>query len=353
MGDVYDAMNRSRRGPAPAASDDRPVDPGSTDPTVADAASQPEASNDDAPSLPIDAVNARPLAEEDPQTSANLSRREPGWRGSVAQAADKLTDATGAADDPDEPVAMEPDPTLAGGQDPDARKNGYNPAIIVHHDRGSVITEQYRAIRTQVLARCRTKRLQAFVVTSATPSEGKSVTTFNLGVAFTELREKKTLIIEADLRRPSFGRLLGRELTPGLIQHLRGEEKSFRSCVYPTVYDNLFVLPAGGDDHMGSTELLSSDSMARTLQEARDQFDYIFIDTPPVITVTDACILGTMVDEVFMVIRLHHTAVDAVDRAKRLLKASNCEPSGVILTHVEPRSSPYMSKYAYRYKYRR
>ena len=85
--------------------------------------------------------------------------------------------------------------------------------------------------------------------------------------------------------------------------------------------------------------------MGQLIDRLRDRYDHIFIDTPPVITVTDACILGAMCDETLLVVRLNKTATEAVDRAKRLLRASNCEVSGVILTHMQY----HIPRYLYRY----
>lgn len=229
--------------------------------------------------------------------------------------------------------------------------NGYAPDLVVHHDRGSLITEQYRAVRTQILARARSRKIQTHVVTSSAPGEGKSVTTMNLGVAMSEMRNEHTVLIEGDLRRPSFHKLLSREaLTPGLSQYLRGEAE-VDDVLHPTVYDNLHLIPAGSAELTSSTELLSSPRLAVLLDRLRDRFDHIFVDSPPVVSVTDACILGAMCDETLLVVRLHKTPTSVVDRAKRLLRAANCEVAGVVLTHLETRLPRYLYRYD-RYAYK-
>jgi capsular exopolysaccharide synthesis family protein len=323
MGDVFDAMNRSKkeRGdqPAPPPSGAAPAD-------------------DSAPALPK--VDARSLASEEPApvrftapavVHRTVSDAMTKTRGGTAVEAGKSTN-----DQLTPPTAFHRDPSL----------NAYAAEVIVHHDRGSVITEQYRAIRTQILARARNRRLQTHVVTSATPEEGKSVTTINLGMAFSELRNQKTLIIEADLRRPSFGRLFNRTSSPGLIHLLRGEVDELDKAMHPTVYDNLFYIPAGDRDQTASTELLSSPRMAQVLDRLKDRFEHIFIDTPPVVTVTDAAILGAICDETLLVVRLHRTPAEVVDRAKRLLRAANCDLAGVILTHAQQLANQYAYRYA-------
>ncbi|NJL31010.1 MAG: CpsD/CapB family tyrosine-protein kinase, partial [Phycisphaerales bacterium] len=218
---------------------------------------------------------------------------------------------------------------------------------VVHHDRGSIVTEQYRAVRTQILARCKNRRLQIHVLTSAAPGEGKTISTLNLGMAFSEIRNQKTLLLEADLRRPTFATYFGRPSNPGLTEYLRHQTDDIDAIVHDTVYDNLQYIAAGEGDPMKSTELLSSPRMLQLLDRLRDRYDFIFIDTPPVVTVTDPCILGSIADQTILVVRLNKTASQVVDRAKRLLRASNCEVAGVILTHL----SPDLSRYGYRYTY--
>jgi len=332
MGDVFDAMNRAKR--------DRGEQPQSNEITGFPAAPNtptPQPGGDTHPALPIDEVrdppNA-PLHGEPPETSLKRPEED------LPQPS--ITDPMDA-DSVDVDVPLTADQSEDNGHD--ASLNGYSAKIVVHHDRGSAITEQYRAIRTQILARSRNRRLQTHVITSSVPGEGKSVTTANLGVSFSELRNQQTLLIEADLRRPSFQMLFDRECTPGLLQLLRGDITDIDQAIHQTVYDNLQFMPAGGRDPTHSTELLSSPRMAQILDRLKDHYDHIFIDTPPVVTVTDAAILAGLCDQTMMVVRLHKTPVDMVDRAKRLLHANNCNVSGVILTHLYM----YLPRYVYRY----
>jgi len=328
MGDVFDAMNRSQK--ERESSGQSPPKP---DPLGR------EQADDSRPALPIDQI--APSARSSDGPSPVTFSAPPVVERSVSAAVAKAES---------ERVASTPlSPALVGKTD--SSLNGYSPAIIVHHDRGSTITEQYRAIRTQIIARSRNRRLQTHVITSSAPEEGKSVTTVNLGMAFSELRNQKTLLIEGDLRRPSFSTVLNRDAKPGLLQLLRGEVSDLDEVIHPTVYDNLQFIPAGGRDITSSTELLSSPRMAQLIDRLKDRYDHIFIDTPPVITVTDAAILGALSDETLMVVRLHKTPAEMVDRAKRLLRASNCEVSGVILTHMKHYISRYLYKYSYGYGY--
>lgn len=336
MGDVFDAMRRAsrERGEQEDPPADSPDSQATSDgePWSSDAPADSEGGGDgERPALPIEQIRAEhPAPPDEPQdrTPDSVSPEE----------ADRDTsDLLPEVEQPAESNLTNP------------MVNGYDAEVVVHHDRGGAITEQYRAIRTQILARARNRSLQTHVLTSSAPGEGKSVSTINLGVTFSELKNHKTLLIEGDLRRPSFQRLFHKQYTPGMLQLLRGEITDIDEAVHPTVYGNLHFIPAGGHDHLHSTELLTSPRMSQILDRLKDRYDHIFIDSPPVVSVTDAAILGAMCDQVLLVVRLYKTPVEVVDRAKRLLRANNCEVAGVILTHMRVHMPRYLYKYGYYY----
>jgi len=348
MGDVFDAMNRAKRERSAKDPSGHPPDEDATSAMGQHAA--PESGG-----LVFDEVEAEALVKEveremglppiPPPPSATAIPSSP-----VSAAAERArTGAMPPMEEYENRLDIS-EPTALPVTSP-SKLNGYSAEVVVHHDRGSAVTEQYRAIRTQLLARSRNRPMQLTVLTSSTPEEGKSVTTANLGIVFSELRNHKTLLIEGDLRRPSFSKLFDRECSPGMLQLLRGEVTNLEEAVHPTIYENLQFIPAGGRDSTHSTELLSSPRMHQLMDQLKDRYDHIFIDSPPVITVTDACILGAMADQVLLVVRLNKTPSGAVERAKRLLRASNCEVSGVILTHMKHYISRYLYKYSYGYGY--
>jgi capsular exopolysaccharide synthesis family protein len=365
MGDVFDALNRAKR---EQGAKNAPEQSGEDAASAFDRLGGPERGG-----LAFDDVQAEALVKEVERESGLPPLPTEGMMSPVAAAADRAKAELsqprapvmppapaapanpGAPVDPNDPNQFDnrldiTEPT-ALPTTPPSKLNGYSAEVVVHHDRGSAVTEQYRAIRTQLLARSRNRPMQVTVLTSSTPEEGKSVTTANLGIVFSELRNHKSLLIEGDLRRPSFSKLFDRECTPGMLQLLRGEVTKLEDAIHPTIYDNLQFIPAGGRDSTHSTELLSSPRMHQLMDQLKDRYDHIFIDSPPVITVTDACILGAMADQVLLVVRLNKTPSGAVERAKRLLRASNCEVSGVILTHMKHYISRYLYKYSYGYGY--
>jgi len=356
MGDVFDALNRAKRErgskePAPASADTAPIADASEELATPLVSSAPEQGG-----LAFDDVHAEALVKEVERESGLPPLPSESISSPVSAAADRarndrLAEARAAVTGEEIENRLDiAEPTSLPTTGP-SKLNGYSAEVVVHHDRGSAVTEQYRAIRTQLLARSRNRPMQVTVLTSSTPEEGKSVTTANLGIVFSELRNHKTLLIEGDLRRPSFSKLFDRECSPGMLQLLRGEVTKLDDAIHPTIYENLQFVPAGGRDSTHSTELLSSPRMLQLMDQLKDRYDHIFIDSPPVITVTDACILGSMADQVLLVVRLNKTPSGAVERAKRLLRASNCEVSGVILTHMKHYISRYLYKYSYGYGY--
>ncbi len=353
MGDVFEAMNRAKQEQNSAT--------GTSQPTAASPSSQgdqhaaPGRETGGGLSLPkvspVDGNTSQPVRNSESPSNVFDTPELPATPVAVAVernreqiVTDRINPAIVKHTSSD---SINPEITRTPSVSASASRNGYSAEVIVHHDRGSIVTEQYRAIRTQVLARCKNRRLQVHVVTSAAPGEGKTISTLNLGMAFAEIRNQKTLLLEADLRRPTFAGYFGHEYKQGLTDYLHGSTDDIDSLIQPSVYDNLQFMPAGEGDPVKSTELLSSPRMVQLLDRLRDRYDFIFIDTPPVVTVTDPCILGAMADQTIMVVRLNKTASQVIDRAKRLLRASNCELAGVILTHLRPD----LSRYAYRYTY--
>ncbi len=357
MGDVFDAMNRAKRereqaGASSAPASQSPRGDVTTGPIA------PDRQGPEQPALPLDQVPPPPVEERQTvHVTAPAMPRDTVTRATERSrieqtptpeaATDLQTDDRATGDRA--AIGIPPSTSRSLTDSRGNKLNGYAEDVVVHHDRGSFITEQYRALRTQILARARNRRLQTHVLTSAAPEEGKTVTTINLGFAFAELRNQRTLLVEGDLRRPSFHTYFDRDCKPGMLQLLNGEETDLDRCLHQTVYDNLQFLPAGGRESTRSTELLTSPRMAQILDRLKDRYDHIFIDTPPVVTVTDGCILGAQCDQAMLVVRLNKTPSEVVERAKRLLRAANVELAGIILTHLQAELAKY--RYAYRYSY--
>lgn len=183
--------------------------------------------------------------------------------------------------------------------------------------------ERYKLLGTRVLQVARTLRSQVFLVTSATPEEGKSLTTLNLGFALSGVEGKRVLIVELDLRRPSMHRLLGLHSLPGEETFLAKEEDWHESLwsLRPNFHVLLAMNPSSQPD-----ELLHSESMSTFLAEARKEYDIILIDSVPLMAAVDTHVLLPMIDQALLVVRADQTPIDCAQDALKILgaKALGC-----------------------------
>jgi len=215
--------------------------------------------------------------------------------------------------------------------------------IITHARPKSVMAESYRALRTSILLSSLGQPPKVILVTSALPQEGKTTTSINCAISLAQ-REARVLLLDADMRRPGVHRGLGIPSGPGLSTILTGTG-SIMDTVIPTKVANLFLLRAGPvPPH--PAELLGSNLMRDFLQECRQEFDHIVIDTPPTLSVTDPVLLSVQADTVLLVIRSGTTSKEALRRASELLNQVNAKVAGIVVNAVNTRS-PEMYRYSY------
>jgi capsular exopolysaccharide synthesis family protein len=232
-----------------------------------------------------------------------------------------------------------------------ADMTGWDERIVCVADPHSQFAEEYRAIRTSMLARWQHRRHLVHTITSATPQEGKTITSLNLGLTFAELRNRKTIVIEADLRLPQFSKLLKLPDGPGIIDYLEGDT-DLQGKVQAVGPCNLHVLAAGGRSTNDAVQLLSGPLMASLIKRLRAKYDHVIIDTPPVVDLADAGILGAMSDEVLLIARLARTPRTLIDQAVRTLNSYDAPVAGVIATDQRRTGRGYYYKYKYGYRYR-
>jgi capsular exopolysaccharide synthesis family protein len=209
----------------------------------------------------------------------------------------------------------------------------------------SVITESYRSLRTNLSFVSPDAPLHTVVVTSAGPSEGKSLTTANLAMAYAQMG-KKTLLIDADLRRPVLHHFFGLKREPGFAE-LFIENPDYDVAIRPSGRENLSVITAGIFS-ANPAELIASQKMIQHIDYFKKHFDMIFFDTPPIVAVTDATLLGKKVDGVLLVIKSHHSDREFVSRALSNLSNVGVKVWGAILNDID--LSHRYSTYGY-YKY--
>lgn len=209
--------------------------------------------------------------------------------------------------------------------------NGHN------HEYG---TEEFRTLRSRLYQIRGQQPLQTVLITSALPGEGKSFVAANLAMAIVRQPERRALLIDADLRLPALHRSLGTPLTPGLSDHLRGDADEF-SIVQKSLRHNLFFISAG-KPASNPAELLANGRLKDLLHRLAPAFDWILIDSPPVVPLSDACLLSELCDGVLMVVRAASTPIDMAQKACR--KFDGKPLLGVVLNRVKPGES-YSSYY--------
>jgi capsular exopolysaccharide synthesis family protein len=219
--------------------------------------------------------------------------------------------------------------------------------LITYEDPKSPVSESYRALRTNITYASADKKIRSLLVSSPQPGEGKSTTTANLAIAFAQLR-KRTLLIDADLRRPVQHNVFEKDRGPGLAEYLIGEVEDVSSIIHSTKIENLHIMTAGGLPPNPS-ELLGSERMGRMVDRLEKEWDMVLFDSPPIVAVTDASMVSAEIDAIVMVVKAGQTDRTAVDRALDTIKNVKAPLIGVILNGASPET--LAGKYSYYYSY--
>lgn len=218
--------------------------------------------------------------------------------------------------------------------------------FITHYDSRSPVSEAYRAIRTNLQFAGAGKQLKTLVFTSAIPGEGKSTTVANLAIAMGQ-DDKKILLIDCDMRKPVVHRRFGL-LNRGL-SNCFAEDLPLKEVIQADVFPNLDVVTSGPVPP-NPAELLGSKKMKALLQEAAEAYDYVFLDMPPVLAVTDAALMSSRVDGTVIILGSGDISPDEGKQAKELLEKVHANILGVILNKVpQHHKSGYYYYYYYYY----
>jgi capsular exopolysaccharide synthesis family protein len=221
------------------------------------------------------------------------------------------------------------------------------PHLVAVTQPRSAYCEQFRSLRTRVLQAGERRNMRAFVITSASMAEGKTLTALNLAWLLAQTDGVRALIIDSDLRHPCATEYLGIETDGGLSEVLAGE-LSLNEAIIRLEPSGLHLLPGGAvrDD---VAEVLSGPRFAALLNEARRMFDYVIIDAPPLGIFTDANVLINRADGALLVVRAGHTRYATVDRLLEQLPRERM--LGVILNRADEQMDE--SSYYYHQRYRR
>jgi polysaccharide biosynthesis transport protein len=222
-----------------------------------------------------------------------------------------------------------------------SRRNHNKPHVelAVMADPSSPVAEAFRTLRTSILLSTAEHPPQVLLVTSSQPNEGKTSTTTNLAFTLAQ-KGSRVLMVEGDLRRPGIAKLLNLPNKRGLSEVLTGSLELRDALVPVEKFPNLWAMPSGAQPP-NPAELLCSTRMENVLRQVREDFDHVIVDSPPVLPITDATILASMVDGVIMVVESEGTTRAALARAWNVIELSGGKLLGAVLNKVDARRDGY------------
>ena len=230
-----------------------------------------------------------------------------------------------------------------------ASSNGHEKRmeLVAQHLPKSQVSEAFRALRTALLLSQAGHPPQVILVTSSLPREGKTTAAANLAVTLAQLGDR-TLLLDADLRKPGVGRVLNlaEGEYAGLSSYLAGVSSLELVTIPHPAIPNLAAIPTGPLPP-NPADLLSSHRLADAIAELRTKYKFIVIDSPPIMAATDAVILSVQADGVLLVVRSGETPKEAFTRARDLLVSVKSRLLGVVLNAVDSHAPDYY--YSYRY----
>lgn len=220
-------------------------------------------------------------------------------------------------------------------------------ALITLHRTNSVASEAFRAIRSAVVYNAARDGHKVFMLTSPSPGDGKSTVAANLAMSLAQMG-KRIILVDADYRRPRVHQLFDVDMKPGMLNYVQGEIDLDSAIRQVVDIPGLNLLTSGGyPENPG--ELVTSNQFAEVISELRSRYDFVLIDSPPVLAVADATGMASLIDSVLLTIRIRRGVIVASQKAKEQLDLVNAPVGGIIVNGLD--NNPYYSDYG-RYGYR-
>ena len=219
--------------------------------------------------------------------------------------------------------------------------------LLMHREAPFAIKEAYIKMRTNMmfcLTADRVRPCKVFAITSSKPNEGKSLTSANIAISFAMLG-KKTILIDADLRKPEQQRIWGIEQTRGLSDYLADMSLLELAIVEEIPLSIAYTVTVPPNP----SALLSSDKMKQFVKYCCEQYDYVILDTPPINTVADAQIISTFVDGMLILAKSGYTTSDELETAIETVNRADGNLCGIILNDLNIKSNKYSYQYKHRY----
>ena len=214
--------------------------------------------------------------------------------------------------------------------------------LITVREPKSIVSEQFKTIRTNINFSMPDEDLRTIVITSTTPGEGKSTSSSNIAVVFAQ-SGKKVLLVDGDMRKPTVHHTFKLKNVRGL-SNLLTRQFDVEEVVQKTDVEGLSVITSGPIPP-NPAELIASQTMDRLIESLLEQYDFIIFDAPPVLSVTDAQILANKCDGTILVVQTAKTEKDSILKAKEVLVASKANMIGVILNRYVLEKDHYYYQY--------
>ena len=232
----------------------------------------------------------------------------------------------------------------------DGGKKSMKSELAFITDSQSLFSESIRTIRTSVLMSALDSPKKVIVITSSVPEEGKTTVSFNLACALAQV--KRVLLVDADLRRPKIGRLIGRDKDAPGLSHMVSGVAPISECIYQHVEGGFHILSAGFVPP-NPLEMISSAKFGEVLDKLKEAFDIILIDSPPVQLVSDAVVLSQLASTVIYVVKADSTPFPLARNGIRRLAMANAPLLGVVLNQLDlERAEKYYGEYSGYGRYR-
>ncbi|MFO0814636.1 MAG: polysaccharide biosynthesis tyrosine autokinase [Gemmatales bacterium] len=229
--------------------------------------------------------------------------------------------------------------------------NGPDPSLVTYYRPKSRKSEVFRGIRTALYFSTRGEGHKVIQITSPNMGDGKTTLSSNLAVSIAQ-SGKQTILIDGDFRRPRLHKVFAVPSEKGFASVIMGQS-DLRDAIQPTVIPGLSILPCGPIPP-NPAELLTSPRFKELMDELREQYDYVLIDTPPLLVVTDPCVVAPRVDGVLMTMRVTKNGRPIAERARDILVSLGAKPLGIVVNGVSmqgPSGYGYGGGYGYGYGY--
>ncbi len=204
-------------------------------------------------------------------------------------------------------------------------------SIVTLHKNRSSLSEAFRGIRTAVFFGCQQGNIKVIQVTSPVPGDGKSTVAANMAVSIAQ-SGRRVCIIDCDFRRPRVAKIFGLKEDVGLVQVIGGKVE-LQDAIQQTSIENLFSVTCGRRPG-NPAELLSSERFADAMSSLKEQFDFVIVDTPPILVVSDPANVAGLVDAVILTVRLRRNLKPIATRAAQMLHAINANMLGVVVNGI-------------------